>query len=152
MLDSVGKPLICGNPRTLRVCVRIFRSSLFMTSAGAAASQHPTKQHLTNIAAVRGSRRQRFPRSSNLTRQLHARSPNVAAPRVTTGPFLLTGLAVCATCNGGMTLRTGTSKTGAVLHTAKADDDFVSAKSRPIAVTERWEQRLAFSLDAGWGA
>jgi hypothetical protein len=33
---------------------------------------------------------------------------------VTTGPILLTGLAVCATCNGGMTLRTGTSKTGAV--------------------------------------
>ena len=47
-------------------------------------------------------------------RQLHARSPKVAAPRVTTGPILLTGLAVCATCNGGMTLRTGTSKTGAV--------------------------------------
>jgi hypothetical protein len=33
---------------------------------------------------------------------------------VTTGPILLTGLAVCATCNGGMTLRTGTSKTGAI--------------------------------------
>jgi site-specific DNA recombinase len=41
-------------------------------------------------------------------RQLHARSPKVAAPRVTTGPIL------CASCNGGMTLRTGTSKTGAV--------------------------------------
>jgi len=128
-----------------------------MTSAGGSASQPLTKQYLTNIAAVRGSRRQRFPRSSNLTRQLHARQlhariPNVAAPRVTTGPFLLTGLAVCAACNGEMTLRTGTSKIGAVLHTAKADDDFVSAKSRPIAVTERWEPRLAFSLDAGWGA
>ncbi|MDH2350274.1 recombinase zinc beta ribbon domain-containing protein [Bradyrhizobium sp. SSUT112] len=47
-------------------------------------------------------------------RQLHARSPKVAARRVTTGPILLTGLAVCATCNGGMTLRTGTSKTGAI--------------------------------------
>jgi site-specific DNA recombinase len=47
-------------------------------------------------------------------RQLHARSPKVVAPRATTGPILLTGLAVCATCNGGMTLRTGTSKTGAV--------------------------------------
>lgn len=33
---------------------------------------------------------------------------------MTTGPILLTGLAVCATCNGGMTLRIGTSKTGAV--------------------------------------
>jgi site-specific DNA recombinase len=47
-------------------------------------------------------------------RQLHARSPRLVAPRVTTGPILLTGLAVCATCGGGMTLRTGTSKTGAI--------------------------------------
>ena len=47
-------------------------------------------------------------------RQLRARSPNVVAPRVTTGPILLTGLAVCATCGGGMMLRTGTSKGGRV--------------------------------------
>src|SRR5262245_31449632 len=47
-------------------------------------------------------------------RQLHARSPRVVAPRVTTGPILLTGLAVCATCRGGMTLRTGTSQNGIV--------------------------------------
>ena len=38
----------------------------------------------------------------------------MVAPRVTTGPILLTGLAVCATCGGGMMLRTGTSKTGRV--------------------------------------
>lgn len=43
-------------------------------------------------------------------RQLHARSPKVVAPRVTTGPILLTGLAICATCRGGMMLRTGTSR------------------------------------------
>jgi site-specific DNA recombinase len=47
-------------------------------------------------------------------RQLRARSPHVVAPRVTTGPILLTGLAVCATCRGGMTLRTGTSSNGVV--------------------------------------
>jgi site-specific DNA recombinase len=47
-------------------------------------------------------------------RQLQARSPKTQAPRVTTGPILLTGLAVCATCRGGMTLRTGTSKGGRV--------------------------------------
>jgi site-specific DNA recombinase len=47
-------------------------------------------------------------------RQLHARSPRVVAPRVTTGPILLTGLAVCATCRGGMTLRTGTSQNGVI--------------------------------------
>jgi len=46
--------------------------------------------------------------------QLRARSPRVVAPRLTTGPILLTGLAVCATCRGAMTLRTGTSSTGAV--------------------------------------
>src|ERR1700757_181330 len=34
-------------------------------------------------------------------RQLHARSPRRQPPRVTTGPILLTGLAVCATCRGG---------------------------------------------------
>lgn len=47
-------------------------------------------------------------------RLLRARSPRVVAPRVTTGPILLTGIAICATCQGGMTLRTGTSKNGAV--------------------------------------
>jgi site-specific DNA recombinase len=46
--------------------------------------------------------------------QLRARSPRVVAPRLTTGPILLTGLAVCASCIGAMTLRTGTSSTGAV--------------------------------------
>lgn len=45
---------------------------------------------------------------------LKARKPQVTAPRVVTGPILLTGLAVCATCGGGMTLRTGTSKMGNV--------------------------------------
>jgi hypothetical protein len=49
-----------------------------------------------------------------IQRQLHARSPKRQAPRVTTGPILLTGLAVCATCRGGMMLRTGTSKGGRV--------------------------------------
>jgi hypothetical protein len=31
-----------------------------------------------------------------------------------TGTILLTGLAVCGSCHGGMTLRTGTSKSGRV--------------------------------------
>jgi DNA invertase Pin-like site-specific DNA recombinase len=46
--------------------------------------------------------------------QLKERNPRVTAPRVITGPVLLTGLAICATCRGAMTLRTGTSKTGKV--------------------------------------
>ncbi|MBU3891094.1 recombinase family protein, partial [Methylosinus sp. KRF6] len=45
---------------------------------------------------------------------LKARDPRVLPPRVVTGPILLTGLAVCATCGGAMTLRTGTSKSGKV--------------------------------------
>lgn len=46
--------------------------------------------------------------------RLKARNPRVAAPRAVSGPILLTGLAVCATCGGGMTLRTGTSRSGDV--------------------------------------
>jgi len=45
---------------------------------------------------------------------LKARNPRITPPRAVTGPILLTGLAVCASCDGGMTLRTGTSKTGKV--------------------------------------
>jgi hypothetical protein len=59
-------------------------------------------------------------------RQLHARSPKRQAPRVATGPILLTGLAVCATCRGGMMLRTGTSKSGRVyrvLHLLELRDE-----------------------------
>lgn len=40
---------------------------------------------------------------------LKSRNPKVTAPRVVSGPILLTGLATCATCGGGMTLRTGKS-------------------------------------------
>jgi DNA invertase Pin-like site-specific DNA recombinase len=47
-------------------------------------------------------------------RLLTVRNPRVTPPRVVTGPILLTGLAVCASCRGAMTLRTGTSKTGKV--------------------------------------
>lgn len=45
---------------------------------------------------------------------LKSRDPRVAAPRAITGPILLTGLAVCASCQGAMTLRTGTSRSGAI--------------------------------------
>ena len=46
--------------------------------------------------------------------QLKARNPRVAPPRAISGPILLTGLAVCASCGGAMTLRTGTSRSGDV--------------------------------------
>ncbi len=37
------------------------------------------------------------------------RNPRKTPPRVVSGPILLTGLAVCASCGAGMTLRTGKS-------------------------------------------
>ncbi len=40
---------------------------------------------------------------------LRAKNPRATPPRVVTGPILLTGIATCASCGGGMTLRTGKS-------------------------------------------
>ncbi|GEL44472.1 recombinase RecB [Methylorubrum extorquens] len=45
---------------------------------------------------------------------LKAHNPRMMPARVVTGPILLTGLAICTTCAGPMTLRTGTSKSGKV--------------------------------------
>ncbi|CAA6606124.1 Resolvase domain [Rhodospirillaceae bacterium LM-1] len=50
----------------------------------------------------------------SVQRTLKSRRPNITPPRVTTGPILLTGLAVCSTCGGAMTLRTGTSRNHSV--------------------------------------
>ncbi|MDX2257929.1 MAG: recombinase family protein [Hyphomicrobiaceae bacterium] len=47
-------------------------------------------------------------------RTLKSRNPKVTPPRTVSGPILLTGLATCATCGGGMTMRAGTSRTGDV--------------------------------------
>ena len=47
-------------------------------------------------------------------RTLKSRNPKVTPPRIVSGPILLTGLATCATCGGGMTMRAGTSRTGEV--------------------------------------
>ena len=41
--------------------------------------------------------------------QLKTRSPAMTAPRVVSGPTLLTGICFCAGCGGAMTLRTGKS-------------------------------------------
>src|SRR5450631_3282492 len=40
---------------------------------------------------------------------LKARSPALTAPRIVSGPTLLTGICFCAACGGAMTLRTGKS-------------------------------------------
>jgi hypothetical protein len=44
--------------------------------------------------------------------RLRENNARVTPPRIVTGPVLLTGIAVCASCSGAMTLRTGTSCTG----------------------------------------
>ncbi|WP_208249064.1 recombinase family protein [Rhizobium sp. T1470] len=44
-----------------------------------------------------------------LQARLKARNPKAVPPRVVSGPILLTGLATCASCGGGMMLRTGKS-------------------------------------------
>ena len=77
--------------------------------------------------------------------QLKARNPKVAPPRVVTGPILLTGLATCATCGGGMTIRTG--KSGRYRYyvcaaTAQKGKDACPGRSLPMerldeTVTER---------------
>jgi DNA invertase Pin-like site-specific DNA recombinase len=51
---------------------------------------------------------------AQVRQHLASRAPARTPPRVVSGPILLTGLAICSTCGGGMTLRTGTSKTGVV--------------------------------------
>lgn len=50
----------------------------------------------------------------HVQRLLKQRNAQVTPPRFATGPVLLGGLAVCASCKGAMTLRTGTSRWGDV--------------------------------------
>lgn len=45
----------------------------------------------------------------NVQATLASRNPRKTPPRVVNSPVLLTGIAKCATCGGGMTLRTGKS-------------------------------------------
>ena len=51
---------------------------------------------------------------ANVQALVKSRNPRIAPPRSVTGPILLTGLAFCSLCQGAMSLRTGTSKTGKV--------------------------------------
>ncbi|QQR36148.1 recombinase family protein [Devosia oryziradicis] len=46
--------------------------------------------------------------------KLAANNPRVSPVRAISGPILLTGIATCSHCGGGMTQRTGTSATGRV--------------------------------------
>ena len=82
--------------------------------------------------------------------QLKARNPKVSPPRVVTGPILLTGIATCASCGGGMTIRTG--KSGRYRYyvcaaAAQKGKDACAGRSVPMdrldsAVTERIGSQL----------
>lgn len=72
--------------------------------------QKPANEHVT-IAVPAIILREEF---EAVAASLKVRNPRTTAPRVVTGPILLTGVATCASCNGAMTLRTGTSSTGRI--------------------------------------
>jgi site-specific DNA recombinase len=58
---------------------------------------------------------------------LKSRSPAMVAPRIVSGPTLLTGICFCAACGGAMTLRTG--KSGLTATTPVAPKP---ARARPV--------------------
>jgi hypothetical protein len=67
---------------------------------------------------------------------LKDRNPRVTPPRVVTGPILLTGLAVCATCRGAMTLRTGTPHSAARIGRRSPGRESGDAQRAPAAAGE----------------
>ncbi len=79
---------------------------------------------------------------------LKSRSPAMIAPRIVSGPTLLTGICFCAGCGGAMTLRTG--KSGPLLHLlheSPPGGDRLSGPNRPHGETRqsgRGVHRAAF--------
>jgi site-specific DNA recombinase len=81
---------------------------------------------------------------------LKARSPALTAPRIVSGPTLLTGICFCAACGGAMTLRTG--KSGRYRYytcSTKARQGEIGCKGRTVpmekldsVVAEHIEHRL----------
>jgi site-specific DNA recombinase len=125
-----------GGPMGVKAITAWLNEHGYRTRKGATWGIGPIHTMLTNpayIGRMRFNRRdsrlgQRKPDSEHVTfdvpliidppyfervqSTLKSRNPRVTPPREVSGPILLTGLAVCATCDGGMTLRTGTSQTG----------------------------------------
>jgi len=115
-LNSRGYRTRMGNTFGVGMLHRMLTNSVYIgewrfnqTSSKTGKRKAETEVIISKVPAIVDR-----PTFDQVQRQLHARSPKVIAPRVTTGPILLTGIAVCASCKGGMTLRTGTSKTGRV--------------------------------------
>lgn len=75
---------------------------------------------------------------------LRARNPKVTPPRTTTGPILLTGLAKCSSCSGGMSLRTGTSRSGRVHRYYSCSSNARMGKAPARAVPYGWISSTAW--------
>jgi len=74
---------------------------------------------------------------------LKSRSPAMIAPRIVSGPTLLTGICFCAACGGAMTLRTGKERPLPLLHLlhqSPAGGDRLSGSHRP-----RWKNSTIWS-------
>ena len=84
--------------------------SIFNKRGSRTLKQKPVKEHVTiEVPAIISKAK-----FEAVAASLKVRNPRTTAPRVVTGPILLTGLAICASCGGAMTLRTGTSSTGKI--------------------------------------
>ena len=71
---------------------------------------------------------------------LKTRSPAPTAPRVVSGPTLLTGICFCAACGGAMTLRTGKSgDTGITPAAPRPGRARPAARAAPF----RWKSSIA---------
>lgn len=84
--------------------------SIFNKRDSRTLKQKPVKEHVaTEVPAIISKAD-----FEAVAANLRVRNPKTTAPRVVTGPILLTGVAICGGCDGAMTLRTGTSSTGKI--------------------------------------
>ncbi|MDE2320232.1 MAG: zinc ribbon domain-containing protein [Rhodospirillales bacterium] len=83
------------------------------------------------------------------------RAPRVTPPRIVNGPCLLTGLAVCAICGGGMMLRTDKGGRYALLVARAGRGEIIAEpawKRLEDTITRRTRQALRLKLVLTWQA
>src|SRR5882757_4468040 len=96
--------------KTTATVSRPHGDSVFNERDSRTLKQKPAKEHVTTEVPTIISKAE----FEAVAASLKLRNPRTTAPRVVTGPILLTGVAVCGGCDGAMTLRTGTSSTGKI--------------------------------------
>jgi site-specific DNA recombinase len=81
---------------------------------------------------------------------LTAKNPKAMPPRVVTGPILLTGIATCASCGGGMMLRTDKSADIGIIPArpvrSRARAPARAVRSQWTSLTRSISERLAEKL------